>query len=75
VIEVPTKLKAVTLRVSEVKIKKITQTIVEGELHVGKEYFSGLDIAVFFWSSIRTCGITVSDTAMTMNSIIRKLVD
>lgn len=36
VIEVPTKLKAVTLRGSEVTIKKITRTIVEGETNVGK---------------------------------------
>lgn len=46
VIKVPTKLKAVTLRGSEVTIKKITETIVKGKLHVGKEYFNELDIAV-----------------------------
>jgi hypothetical protein len=37
-IEVPAKLKAVTLWGSKVTIKKITQIIAEGEtLHVGKE--------------------------------------
>jgi hypothetical protein len=74
VIEVPTKLKAVTLWVSEITTKKITQHIAEVETICRHRVFERVRqyCVYYICSSVRTRGIA---GVMTVNSIICKLHD